>query len=142
MVIWKRKSLTCVRLSATPCTVAHQVPLFMEFSRPEHWSGLPFPSPGDLPNQGLNPGLPHCGQILYCLSRRGSTAKTAVERRSKSAGAEKDFNSGYSNFEILTSDASRNVGKTLGYKLGLRREFKTGIKLLEIFEYLKDSTWM
>jgi hypothetical protein len=35
----------------------------MEFSRPEYWSGLPFPSPGDLPTQRLNLGLPHCRQI-------------------------------------------------------------------------------
>ena len=34
------------------------------FSRQEYWSGLPLPSPGDLPDQGLNPGLPHCGQTL------------------------------------------------------------------------------
>ena len=44
----------------------------MEFSRPEYWSGQPFPSPGDLSNQGLNPGLPHCRQILYQLSYVGS----------------------------------------------------------------------
>ena len=36
-------------------TVAHQVPLSMSFSRPEYWSGLPFPSPGDLPNPGIEP---------------------------------------------------------------------------------------
>ena len=40
----------------------------MEFSRPEYWSGKPFPSPGELPTQGLNPGLPHCRQILYQLN--------------------------------------------------------------------------
>ena len=44
----------------------------MEFSRPEYWSGEPFPSPEDLPTQGLNPGLPHCRQILYQLSHKGS----------------------------------------------------------------------
>ena len=42
------------------------------FSRPEDWSGLPCPPPGDLPNQGSNPGLPHCRQILYQLSHQGS----------------------------------------------------------------------
>ena len=36
-------------------TVAHQAPLFMGFSRQEYWSGLPFPSPGDLPDQGIKP---------------------------------------------------------------------------------------
>ena len=40
---------------ASPWTVAHQVPLSMEFSRQEYWSGVPFPSPGDLPDQGREP---------------------------------------------------------------------------------------
>ena len=39
-------------------TAARQSPLFMEFSRQEHWSGLPFPSPGDLPDPGIEPGSP------------------------------------------------------------------------------------
>ena len=43
---------------ATPWTVACQVPLSMGFSRQEYWSGLPFPSPGDLPNPGTEPGPP------------------------------------------------------------------------------------
>ena len=43
-------SLSRVPLFATPWTVAHQVPLSVEFSRQEYWSGLPFPSPGDLPH--------------------------------------------------------------------------------------------
>ena len=44
--------------SATPWTVAQQAPLSMGFSRQEHWSGLPFPSPGNLPNSGLKPASP------------------------------------------------------------------------------------
>ena len=39
--------------AATPWTVACQAPLCMEFSRQEHWSGLPFPPPGGLPNLGM-----------------------------------------------------------------------------------------
>ena len=54
----KVKSLSCVQLFATPWTVAHQAPPSMEFSRQEYWSGLPFPSPGDLPDQGIKPGSP------------------------------------------------------------------------------------
>ena len=42
------------------------------FSRQEYWSGLPCPPPRDLPNQGANPGLPHCRQILYRLSHQGN----------------------------------------------------------------------
>ena len=38
-----------IQLFVTPCTVAHKAPLSVEFSRQEYWSGLPFPSPGDLP---------------------------------------------------------------------------------------------
>jgi len=54
----KVKSLSHVQLFATPWTVAHQVPLSMGFSRQEYWSGLPFPSPGDLPNPGIEPRSP------------------------------------------------------------------------------------
>ena len=42
----------------TPWTVAYQAPQSMEFSRQEYWSGLPFPSPEDLPNPGIKPGSP------------------------------------------------------------------------------------
>ena len=52
------KSLSHVRLFATPWTVAYEAPPSMEFSRQEYWSGLPFPSPGDLPNPGIEPGSP------------------------------------------------------------------------------------
>ena len=45
--------LSHVQLFATPWTVAHQSPLSMAFSRQEYWSGLPFPSPEDLPNPGI-----------------------------------------------------------------------------------------
>ena len=41
--------------------------LILGFSRQEYWTRLPFPSPGIFPIQGLNSGLPHCRQILYCL---------------------------------------------------------------------------
>ena len=44
--------------SVTPWTIAHQVPLSMQFTRQEYWSGLPFPSPGDLLNPGIEPGSP------------------------------------------------------------------------------------
>ena len=52
------KSLSCVRLFVTPWTVAHQAPQSMGISRQEYWSGLPFPSPGDLPNRGIEPRSP------------------------------------------------------------------------------------
>ena len=54
----KVKSLSHVRLFATPWGVAHQAPPSVGFSRQECWSGLPFPSPGDLLNPGIEPGSP------------------------------------------------------------------------------------
>ena len=52
------QSLSHVQLFVTPWTVALQAPLSMEFSRQEYWSGLSFPSPGDLPNPGIKPRSP------------------------------------------------------------------------------------
>ena len=46
-----------VQLFVTPCTVAHQTPLFMRFPR-QYWSGLSFPPPGDIPDPGLKPASP------------------------------------------------------------------------------------
>ena len=54
----KVKSLSRVQLFATPWTVAYQALQSMGFSRQEYWIGLPFPSPGDLPNPGIEPGSP------------------------------------------------------------------------------------
>ena len=52
------KSFSHVRLFAVPCTVAFQPPPSMGFSRQEYWTGLPCPSPGDLPDPGFKPGSP------------------------------------------------------------------------------------
>ena len=52
------KSLSRVRLFAILWTVAYQAPPSMGFFRQEYWSGLPFPSPGDLPDPGIEPGSP------------------------------------------------------------------------------------
>ena len=58
------KWLSRVLLFATPWTVAQQVPLSMGFSRQGYWSGLPFPSPGDLPKPGIEPSSP----VLFSFS--------------------------------------------------------------------------
>ena len=52
------KSLSHVQLFVIPWTVAHQTTLSMGFSRLQYWSGLPFPSPGNLSNPGVEPGSP------------------------------------------------------------------------------------
>ena len=69
----KVKSLSCVRLFATPWTVAlaYQAPPSMEFSRQEYWSGLPFPSPGDLPNPGIKLRSPALGGKFFTTELLG-----------------------------------------------------------------------
>ena len=54
----KWKSFSCVWLLKTPWTVACLAPVSVGFSRPEYWSGLPCPPPGDLPNPGIKPRSP------------------------------------------------------------------------------------
>ena len=54
----RESSLSCIRLSATLWTVAYQAPPSMGFSRQEYWSGVPFPSPGDLPDPAIEPSSP------------------------------------------------------------------------------------
>ena len=57
--------LSRVQLFVTPRTVTRQAPLSMEFSRPEYWSGLPCPSPGDLCNPGIELGSPALQADLF-----------------------------------------------------------------------------
>ena len=54
----RKRSSSVVSDSVTPWTVARQAPLSMGFSRQGYWSGLPFPSPGDLPNPGIESRSP------------------------------------------------------------------------------------
>ena len=56
--LYKVQPLSRVRLFATPWTVAYQAPPSRGFSRQEYWSGLPFPSPEDLPDPGIEPRSP------------------------------------------------------------------------------------
>ena len=69
----KVKSLSRVQLFATPWTIAHQAPPSLEFSRQEYWSGLPFPSPGDLPNPWIEPGSPALQADALPSEHQGST---------------------------------------------------------------------
>ena len=76
----KHWSLECKVLVAQPCFFATpwiltcQAPLYMRFPRKEHWTGLPFPPPGDIPNPGIKPGFPALQrQILYHLNQRASS---------------------------------------------------------------------
>ena len=78
---WVLSRFSCVQLLVTPWTVALQVPLYMEFSRQEYWSWLPFPPPEDLLNPGNEPASPvspasqadslplsHWGRLSFIIS--------------------------------------------------------------------------
>ena len=79
--------------SGTPWTIVHQAPLSMRFPRQEHWSGLPFPSPGDLPDAGIEPVSPalQADSLTYAPSRKpryyhisNIMAKTKMTHHTKS----------------------------------------------------------
>ena len=75
------KSLSRVRLFETPWTVAYHTPLSMGFSRQEYWSGLPFPSPEDLPDPGIEPRSP----ALYADALKARV--NFLKRRDLNSGA-------------------------------------------------------
>ena len=70
------KSLSHVRLFATPWTIAYQAPPSMEFSRQEYWSGLPFPSQGDLSNPRIEPGSPSLQADALPSEHQGRSKRT------------------------------------------------------------------
>ena len=65
------ESVSRVQLFVTPWIIARQASLSLEFSRQEYWSWLPFPSPGDLPNPGIETGCP----ALQADSTKGATSE-------------------------------------------------------------------
>ena len=88
-----------VAVHSESCLTVHQAPLSMGFSRQKYWSGLPFPSPGDMENPGYpwvsfptlgsNPDLLHCRQILYQLGNKGkllSQPKPRIKRLGLNGG--------------------------------------------------------
>ena len=62
---------------AVPQTVAHQAPLSMRFPRQEYWSGLTFPSPGDLPDQGIKTTSPKLAGGFFTIEPLGKPIITA-----------------------------------------------------------------
>ena len=69
--------LTQISLRA-PGTVARQAPVSMGFPRQEYWGGLPFPSPGDLPNPGIKPGSPALQRNSLPIELYGTGIKTEI----------------------------------------------------------------
>ena len=74
----KSESVSPVQLFATPWNVACQAPLSMEFSRPEYWSGLPCPPPGDLPHLGIERRFPALQADSLLCEPPGSPRKTEL----------------------------------------------------------------
>ena len=72
--------LSCVQLFVTLWTVAHQAPLLMGFSRQEYWSGLPFPSLGDLPNQGIKPAPPALAGVFFTTKPPGKPLYFIIDK--------------------------------------------------------------
>ena len=66
--------LSCVWLFVTTWTAAHQASLSMGFPRQEYWSGLPFPSPGALPDPGLDPASPVLADGFFTAEPPGSNS--------------------------------------------------------------------
>ena len=67
----RAQPLICVRLFATPWTIAHQAPPSMGLSKQEYWSGLPFPSPEDLPDPGIEPLSPALAGRFFTTESSG-----------------------------------------------------------------------
>ena len=71
---WVAISFSCIQLFAILWTVAHQGPLSVEFSRQDHWSGLPFPPPGDLPDPGTELASPRTSALAGRFFTTGATS--------------------------------------------------------------------
>ena len=71
-------SLSCVRLFCNPMTVPHQAPLSIGFSRQEYWSGLPIPSPGDLPKPEIKPMSPALSGAFFTTEPLGKTFQSPI----------------------------------------------------------------
>ena len=82
VLVWHTCMLSCVQCFVTPWTVVLQAPLSMRFSRQEYWSGLPSPSPGDLPDPGVKPEL---ADDSLPLSHLGSPQHHLVEHLHQSS---------------------------------------------------------
>ena len=100
------QSLSCVRLFATPWTVARQAPLSVGILQEEYWSGLPSVLQGIFPTQGSNPGLPHCRQILYRLSTGEAWCIYVLNYKSVRKNIQAHHKRKYSNGDKHTKDYS------------------------------------
>ena len=105
---------SCLTL-ATSWTITHQAPMLIGFPRQEYWSGLPFPSPGDLPDPGIKPASPaslQCCRWLHWVIREalylllnGGKDRDSLERNLVSMAISNDMNLRW-NMNIMASDGN------------------------------------
>ena len=103
-----------VRLCATPETAAHQAPPSLGFSRQEHWSGLPFPSPRDLPHPGIEPNQTPHHLSCWDLGRTQNAGPTesAPLRTTRVPEPERLGPGSSAQGPIVTRESRRNSRKT------------------------------
>ena len=107
--IVKVNLLSRVRLFAIPWIVARQAPLSMGFSRQEYWSGLPFPSPEDLPNLGIEPGSPAWQADALSSEPPGNSQFIQARVRFHDYGLHHNLSTGsYSNLIIIEKNKVLN----------------------------------
>ena len=96
------QSLIHTGLFATPWTVAHQAPLSIGLLKQEYWSGLPFPSPGNIPNPGIKLRYPALTGGFFTTEPPGNPLKgvnpNSVDSPGGSDGKESAYNAGYSSY--------------------------------------------
>ena len=122
--------VSCAQLFATPWTIAYQASLSMGFSKQEHWSGTPFPPPGDLPDPGIQPLSPESP----ALASRFFTSKLPGKPRTSS-------NSCYSGKgrDVHTKDEqSSNESAALRQGPGFPLKRNTKQYLLAVLHILKS----
>ena len=109
--------------SVTPWTVAHQAPLSTGFSRQEYWSRLPFPSPGDLPDPGIEPASPALARGFFTPEHQGSPVISEVGRLiadapsvfSPSVSSRYHSDSGEMNMHIFSLEAAAEAEAGQGW---------------------------
>ena len=137
------KSLSRVQLFVTPWTVAHQASPSMEFSTQEYWSGLPFPSPGDLPDTGIelmSPALAGFCFVLFCfkpLSYLGSPVTALLRHKYMPWKSPDNYDGVITHLEpdILESEVKWALGINI-----TRNKASGGDGIpVELFQILKDD---
>ena len=116
----------------TPWTAAHQSPLYVEFSKQEYWSGLPFPPPGDLPNPGIEPMSPASPALAgwFFTAESALITEVGIDRKKGNRWVKHDF--------ILTASRTcKGIIQHLGDRVWILQTFTTNLfffLIIYIFE--------